>query len=469
MSDPLERLSRGDVSVIDAERLQRVVTDQRWFAHRVEEPISVEPFTAAVVRDREPALISVLVEARFPSGATDAYQLLVTVGPETEGELALAELGPNLVARDALDHPDALIPLVSLIAEGAERAGIDGRITFQHPASGGPPPQPAHARRLDAEHSNSAAVLDDDVLVKAYRRLWPGPNPELELLTFLASRDVPSVPALLGSWSVAGSRFDATLGIVQRYLDRAEDGWEIALDEAGSGEVEPAFLGRIRRLGVVTAELHVALASDDQHPDFCPERAGPERLALLIANLDERVASLATDPAYDDDPDLRAAAAALRGFLRVRGRSRDLGYTIRGHGDYHLGQTLWWRDDWHVVDFEGEPLRDPAERRRKRSPLRDVAGALRSIDYAAACARLTGHGAPHPEWAARARAELLDGYLSVVPANRLIPAARGTVDDLLLLFELEKALYELDYERAHRPDWVHVPSAGIVALVARAT
>ena len=140
------------------------------------------------------------------------------------------------------------------------------------------------------------------------------------------------------------------------------------------------------------------------------------------------------------------------------------GKAIRTHGDYHLGQTLWSDGDWVILDFEGEPARPLPERRLKRSPLRDVAGMLRSFSYATAGARLLRGGSPPPDWEARARASFLAGYNETVD-HGLLPPGQQATDTLLSVFELEKAVYELRYELNNRPDWVPIPVAGIARLL----
>jgi trehalose synthase-fused probable maltokinase len=136
---------------------------------------------------------------------------------------------------------------------------------------------------------------------------------------------------------------------------------------------------------------------------------------------------------------------------------------IRHHGDYHLGQVLWTGERWVVLDFEGEPARPLAERRRKRSPLRDVAGMLRSFAYVASASQITNGIEPPPDWEARCRREFMDGYVGEVDSS-LIPTGPA-LDRVLQIFELEKAVYELRYELDNRPDWVRIPVAGIVRML----
>jgi trehalose synthase-fused probable maltokinase len=256
---------------------------------------------------------------------------------------------------------------------------------------------------------------------------------------------------------------DATLGILQEYLPDGRDGWELALDELAA---EPeAFLARVRELGEVTGEMHTALGSDSTDPDFAPEEPSTESLHLLTATVDEEIERVfldlpdipAIEPIAGRGEDVREQLRALSG-IGVAGR------VIRSHGDYHLGQTLRTERGWVILDFEGEPARSLRERRRKRSPLRDVAGMLRSFAYAASAAAIL-RDTPAPEgWEERARIEFLAGYLdSVDPA--LLPPGQEAINRLIALFELEKAVYELAYELNNRPDWVRIPVAGLVRLL----
>ena len=153
----------------------------------------------------------------------------------------------------------------------------------------------------------------------------------------------------------------------------------------------------------------------------------------------------------------------MRERLRLWSQVGGIGRVIRHHGDFHLGQTIWADEDWVILDFEGEPARSLPERRRKRSPLRDVAGMLRSFAYAASAAQLLRGVEPPPGWEARARAEFLAGYRTTVDPN-LVPSG-SSMEKLLAVFELEKAVYELRYELNNRPDWVKIPVAGIVRML----
>ena len=251
--------------------------------------------------------------------------------------------------------------------------------------------------------------------------------------------------------------------MLQQYVGDARDGWELALEEIA----EPRLLDRLRRLGTVTARMHTTLGADATDPDFAPEDPGEEGLSLLVATIDEQIEQIFMRL---PDGDERVAEIANRGE-EIRDRLQLLshvgvgGKLIRHHGDYHLGQTLLSREgDWVILDFEGEPARPLLERRRKRSPLRDVAGMLRSFAYVAAASAILG-GRPAPDgWEELARSAFLDGYFRAVEPG-LLPPGQDAVGKLLSVFELEKAVYELQYELNNRPDWVSIPVASIARLL----
>ncbi len=213
--------------------------------------------------------------------------------------------------------------------------------------------------------------------------------------------------------------------------------------------------------------MHNVLASDGTDPDFSPEEPGSEALSLLTATIDEEIERLFFDlPAESVDA---VAPIAGRGE-EVRDRLQQLshvgvgGRLIRTHGDYHLGQTLRTPDRWVLLDFEGEPARPLRDRRRKRSPLRDVAGMLRSFAYAASALEQAEDRVAPEGWEERARSAFLEGYLQAVEPS-LLPAGQQAIDKLLSIFELEKAVYELRYEINNRPDWIGIPVAGIARLL----
>ncbi|MCB0972077.1 MAG: phosphotransferase, partial [Acidimicrobiales bacterium] len=239
-------------------------------------------------------------------------------------------------------------------------------------------------------------------------------------------------------------------GVVHHLVPGALDGW--ALVRAALAGDPGGVLARLRDLGVATARLHRALGTAGDDPSF-----GAEPLAgTALWSLADR---LHADPVLGDD-----GQHAVAHLLDAIGA--DTGAAIRTHGDLHLGQTMVGPDGWVIFDFEGEPARPLADRAERRSPLRDVAGLLRSVGYARATHERDGGRPVGPGWEAAARAALLDGYLATVdPA--LLPTSAAAVHRLLTLHELEKLAYEVAYERAHRPDWEAIPLGGLQALVER--
>ena len=188
--------------------------------------------------------------------------------------------------------------------------------------------------------------------------------------------------------------------------------------------------------------------------------------AVEPQELDEEIARVFLSLPDDDErlAPILGRGEEVREQLRLLTHAGSSGRVIRTHGDYHLGQTLWSGNDWVLLDFEGEPARTLVERRRKRSPLRDVAGMLRSFAYAATAAELTRDADVPEDWEERARERFLESYLETVdPA--LMPAGDAAIERLLAVFELEKAVYELRYELNNRPHWVQIPVAGIVRML----
>jgi maltokinase len=406
--------------------LEEWVVKQRWFASKSREIAALNTLKR-VELSAAPALAIALVEARFQSGKHELYQLVP--GDSDGGARVLGDL------------------------LGGE-ATIDG-VAFH----GGVTPT-GEMRPMGAEQSNSSVVFGGELVLKVFRRLEPGVNPELEMLRFLSSRDFPNIAALRGWYEYRGELMHATLGVLQEFVGGAHDGWQLAMDDPA------ALLARVPDLGTATGEMHSVLASDPDDPAFSPEEPSAEALSLLTATIDEQIEQVFLDLADGNDAldPIRGRGEEVRERLQLMSHVGVGGRLIRHHGDYHLGQTLLADDRWIILDFEGEPARSLLERRRKRSPLRDVAGMLRSFAYAASASRLL-RGDPAPEgWEEEAREGFLEAYMDAVDPT-LLPAGRPATEKLLQIFELEKAVYELRYELNNRPDWVPIPVAGIARLL----
>jgi len=449
--------------LLPEEELLAFIRAQRWFASKSGEVAGLRILDAAGLRDEPPALVDALVELRNPSGGTEIYQLIISLAEE--GGSAPPPPGRTIASAggwssyEAFTDPLFARELVHRLATRAALPAGEGRIEFSL-ADGPPLPdtEPRQVRVLGLEQSNTSIVLDEELIVKVFRRVEAGVNPELELLSFFAGHGYENVPRLRGWWSYAAPLMSLSLGVAQEFVPDARDGWSLALAELGSDA--EGFLGRLPRLGEVIGEMHAVLASERDDPAFAPEQASDESLALLTATIDEEI-----EKVFSALPET-ASVAALRGrgdevreLLRALSSAGTIGSRIRTHGDLHLGQLLWAHGDWLVIDFEGEPARPLHERRGKHSPLRDVAGMLRSFSYATAAASIED-----PEIVARARGAFLEGYWPAVRGAAILPAGE-TAERLVRIFELEKAVYELRYELALRPDWVAIPVGGILRLL----
>jgi maltokinase len=457
------------LAALDEAALTEWLLERRWFGSKARDVAQLNVLDVVVIHDGPPALASALVEARFPGGTHDVYQLLLGMRPDGFGEAVVAEVG-GVAVYDAFADPEACDVLGGLLRDGAEVHGEHARVEFHWLDDVEPPRPGATVRAMGAEQSNTSIVFDEALVLKAFRRVEAGDNPELEMLRFLSARDFPNIAPLGGWYQYEGELMDATFGVVQRFIADARDGWELALDELGTDP--DRFVARLRDLGEVIGRMHSVLASDASDPAFVPEEPSDESLALLTATIDEEI-----ERQFLELPDIEAVAPIAGRAAEVRDRLQLLshvgarGRLIRHHGDLHLGQTMLAaaagerdRDTWIVLDFEGEPGRPLLERRRKRSPLRDVAGMLRSFAYVALASDLQ-RGRPAPEgWEERAREAFISGYLEAVDPV-LLPPGETPTRTLLSIFELEKAVYELRYELNNRPDWVGIPVAGIARLL----
>jgi trehalose synthase-fused probable maltokinase len=463
MTKPAPSPAQALAADLDLEALAPWLEQQRWYASKSRHVTAIEVDECVQVGERPPLLVAV-AQAKFASGSHELYQLPLSLLPRDEIEGHTVVVATNeWAAIDALADPGLARDLLRAIDSQAELETEDGFFRFHRAEGAGALNAGGSVRPIDVEQSNSSIVFDDETVLKVFRKLEPGINPELELLRFLTRRGYPNISPLHGWYEYEGRSFTATLGVAQKFYPQATGGWELALEKLSSAP--EWFLDELGSLGTVTAELHNTLASDAGDPAFSPEEPSSESLSLLTATIDEDIERIFIRLPDDE----RVAAIAGRGQdVRERVAQRSQigggGRAIRTHGDYHLGQTLHTPDAWVIIDFEGEPARPLFERRQKRSPLRDVASMLRSFAYAASAADIT-HGKPAPpDFEDRARRTFLEHYFSTIdPA--LLPGGEAAVLNLLAIFELEKAIYELNYELDHRPDWLPIPVAGIVRLL----
>ncbi|MGC9221686.1 MAG: maltokinase N-terminal cap-like domain-containing protein [Solirubrobacteraceae bacterium] len=430
---------------INSEQLSNWLTEQRWFAAKSQMPTGLEVLEEVDVAGE---LTLALVAVHFSTGGSEVYQLVLAAEGET-------------VSADAISDPPRARALLHAVELGSELDGCHGRFSFRHVANIDVAAEEP-VRVVRAEQSNSSLVFGERVVMKLFRRLESGINPELEMLRFLTTHQYQNIAPLYGWYEYEGAALAATLATVCRFVADGTNGWEVALAQIPDDTA--AFLKHVGELGAVTAQLHSVLASDAGDPAFAPEQSSTELLGLLRAVLDEDVERLFAHLTQDWrlDP-IRGLQPRLREMISATPQTPG-GSRIRIHGDYHLGQTLHTAGGWTLLDFEGEPARPLTARRSKRSPLRDVASMLRSFSYAAWAVRLQRGLNPPATFEEDAREAFLEAYLAEVEPT-LVPGTRSQLDRLLSIFELEKALYELRYELDNRPDWVPIPVAGIARLV----
>ena len=426
---------------------------QRWFAGKARR------ISAALGRDR------------IRIGPGTLYVVFVGFA-DTVGELEryLVALLAAEHPVDALDDPAFCRALLDVVRRGDEVNGDRGMLVGR-PSRAFPADLAADvaAHRLEGEQSNTSVVFGDRLIMKVFRRLSDGLNPDLEITRFLTEHTTfRGTPRLAGALEYyAGNpgaieRFAdvggmVTLAVLQEYVAGARDGWRFMLDRLSTGD---AALDALRRLGTRTAELHAALATPTPDPAFGAEPITPADVAAWAEGVRRQIAAAreaARGQPLPDVPDV-GGAAGLGGLV---GRAK-----IRHHGDFHLGQTLAIDGgrDFAIIDFEGEPLRPLAERRRKHTPLRDVAGMLRSIGYAAASAGLAT--SEHRRWEADARAAYLTAYRAATAGAWFVPDSDDAFARAIAVLEVEKAAYEIVYEANNRPDWVEIPLAGFVSATA---
>ncbi|MEU5708994.1 maltokinase N-terminal cap-like domain-containing protein [Streptomyces flaveolus] len=427
---------------------------QRWFAGKGRPvtgftPVSV---TELLPPDGRLGLYHLLVRVHQPAvpGAPphpgDCYQLLIGVREALPPRLAPALIGHvtegPLAGRTVYEALYDTRPAEVLLEALRTQARIGGLRFERDPAQEIRPG--LVARLMTAEQSNSSVVYGDTFILKLLRRVVPGVNPDLELPLALAREGCPRVPAPT-AWLHADVAADSyVLAVLQPFVSGAADGWELALRELAKGE---DFAAEARALGRATAEVHTALARA-----LPTVTLGHAQLESLVDGMTERLAAAvqAVPALRPYERGLRSAYEAL-GTLAAEGRT----WTAqRVHGDLHLGQCLRSPSGaWSLIDFEGEPARPLAERRMPQPLVRDIAGMLRSFDYAA-------HSAtpPAPDWAHTCRAAYCSGYAEV--------AGRDPRTDPVLLraYETDKAVYEVVYEARHRPDWLPVPLSAVRRL-----
>jgi maltose alpha-D-glucosyltransferase/alpha-amylase len=468
---------------------------QRWFGGKA------RSIAAITVLDvfwlPEPAKGAALVvldvgytdDAGGPSLLGDRYAALIAMsegnGP---GRIAPVPWRPEQAFVEAATAPEVVHALLAGLQFETSIAGLrGGQLTYADATKrarrliGPDPALWPTVTPLGVEQSNTSMRVGDAHILKLFRRLEVGTHPQVEIGRFLAGAGFRQVPPLEGSLVYHGrAGAESVLAVIEGWMESAGDGWTHVVGRlataARTGQRDGTLTGDVHRLGTTTADFHAALASDDREPAFAPEpvtaddRARWQRRIQTQAQrslaLVERLHREWDDADREAGRALLARRADLVRELPAEDQERPF-CRIRVHGDFHLGQTLKTPDGFAIIDFEGEPARPLAERREKACALKDVAGMLRSLDYAAAHVqrRMVPGRSPEPS-AQDMRGAFLDGYRSrlQIRPSPIVPVSPDTFDAWLDAFEMEKALYELEYEINNRPDWRGIPLQALVRL-----
>jgi maltose alpha-D-glucosyltransferase / alpha-amylase len=500
-------------------QLPAYLKSQRWFGAKAREIRATD--VVDIIRLQREALNAVvlLVNVGYQGGGADLYSVPLIAGdhPASAETLSISKRdgGGNVTLTDALKEDAFLSFLFEAIQKGLVFTGEAGELRtscihsleLQETAAAGS----LRPRAIKAEQSNSSIAYGERLMLKFFRRLEEGVNPDLEMSGFLTEKaGYQNTPQLLGALEYhASNGRRMTQGILQAFVANQGDAWQYTMKsistfyrEVGnvsiSGSISAAaqessapalmapFLDSVALLARRTAELHLALASAaaSQDADFSPEpfdanfQEGFEQALDELTNrvfkqlrkanehFPERAKRKALEVLAAEDEIRRRFHAALNNPIRA--------LRTRIHGDYHLGQVLYTGSDFVIIDFEGEPARPMSQRRLKRSPLQDVAGMLRSFHYAAYAPLLAATGTVQIDnsnrqnlnawaelWATWVGDRFLAEYLKVADGAAFLPPARADMMALLQLQLLEKAVYELGYELNNRPDWAAIPLEGI--------
>ena len=441
------------------------LADARWFAGKGRE-YDVVDVTRVGTMPGPPVVTIDIITVEYAESETgpavERYQMPLSHYPEEQDRISHAYLGPHtqddlghLHTYDAVHDREAMAVYLETFAQTTPDSQMPyGGMTF-HRLAGHDLDVTAHSTLFSGEQSNSSVAFGEDSLLKVFRKVTAGRNPDIEVHRVLTEEKSPDVAALYG-WIEAG---EDDLAMIQQFLRTAADGWEIALGsvrnlfaeaDLHAAEVGGDFAGDAHRLGLTVSEVHQVLRRRFDTAEFDG--------ATTAAAMRERLTAATTVV-----PQLAEHADALSAvFDRISSAASE---SQRIHGDLHLGQTLRTSLGWKIVDFEGEPLKPLAERRLPDSPWRDVAGMLRSFDYAAQSVVKDLHAADDPgpqiiyrarEWRLRNRTAFLEGYVEA--RNAPLTADEEALIDA---YEADKAVYETVYEARNRPSWLDIPLAAV--------
>jgi maltose alpha-D-glucosyltransferase / alpha-amylase len=528
-------------TLIERDLLTPFLQRQRWFGGKAREPRASRFVDWGLLRRGPQPLFLTVVEVDFKKGDREHYFLPLAISAASDGSDVEARSPQTVLARVTGAKKGVLFDasldtrFAETILEAMDRQEETmmkrGRMRAQQTSlfSSYRDQGALRITQGSAEQSNTSIIYGDRLILKLFRRLEPGVNPDYEIGRYLTEqRRFSRVPGVAGDIHFHfPAEEPTTVAMMQQLVESQADGWRHATEELSRFydriegrdtpreplpktfadmiaakpplavvELMTGYLETALTLGRRTGELHLALASDARDAAFAPEPFTKEDLVAVSAEATAQVqlAMEALQATVDRSargkkagrlPVSEEIAAEAKELLRARGplldairRAPTLEFTaskIRIHGDYHLGQVLWSEGDFYILDFEGEPARPLASRRQKQSPMKDVAGMLRSFSYAA-YAGLFAHTASRPSeysrleawarlWQTWAGASFLRGYFDTAAQALFVPTEPTQRDTLLRLFVIDKALYELTYELNNRPDWVRIPLRGLLELI----
>jgi maltose alpha-D-glucosyltransferase/alpha-amylase len=516
---------------LESEILPEYLPKQRWFGGKARKIKSTKISDWAILEGSGSALV--LVAIHYEDGATDTYLLVLAISTNEAAD-ELSAKAPNAVLSQVStsDGPgilhDAVLDdktcerVLSFIGNSEElKSGhgiIRGVPSVAYSSVRGPLDEPVPVRRGSAEQSNTSIIYGNRLILKMFRHQEFGPNPDTEISRYLTEKArFDRIPPFAGSieYVLEGGE-PSTLGMLQGLVSNEGDGWKWTLEEleryyeASALTTFPSdsqqtvdlvtlseshvsdlardhvglYLDAAATLGRRTAEMHLALAAPTNDPAFSPEPLSADDLRTVLKGIREHATHvfdvLKENVSQLPDEVVECAGLVMSRRRQTLDRFRQLGgetlqaLRTRIHGDYHLGQVLRVKSDFVILDFEGEPARSLAERRSKQSPMKDVAGMLRSFSYAAYAA-LMNFTARRPEdlsrlmpwarlWERAVSAEFLRAYRTASQNSAHVPSDGAEFRKLMDAYLLDKALYELLYELNNRPTWVRIPIEGILSL-----
>jgi maltose alpha-D-glucosyltransferase/alpha-amylase len=524
-----DTLLDGNVrTLIERDLLQPFLVRQRWFGSKARPMRSARFVDWGLLQRGAQPLFLTIVEVEFRDGSREQYFLPLAICASADAR-SVEERTPNAILARITGARKGLLfdawlddhfarTLLHAIESGEQTATMRGAVkpvqTTAFAAMRGH--ETLRVSRMSAEQSNTSIVYGDRLILKLFRRIQPGINPDYEIGKHLTERvGFPRVPAVAAAFEYTQTaERPTTMAMMQQLVESQGDGWRHATEDLARyyenvearplpsvkmprtytemietetppqvDEVVGGYLDVAETLGRRTAEMHLALAQDASVEAFAPEPFSKEDLADVAAGAAGQALKALDALANAQIPDaLQATVKRLmdsRETLLERFKNGPaLEYAIskiRVHGDYHLGQVLWCEGDFYILDFEGEPARPIEARRAKQSPLKDVAGMVRSFDYAAYAALFGQTAAGGADvtrlepwarlWQVWVTAAFLRGYFKTAHGALFVPAEPSQRDELLELFVLDKALYELNYELNNRPDWIRIPLHGVAEIL----